>query len=111
MIGRGAIQGDATGRPRSRSSNLDHPERSFHAAEHSNPDRAVLGSLERSINSSILCPENRGRSHAVIAPTRENASEGVIHPSVCRGRPLSSAAIASNCFWLYTAKSVPLGKY
>ena len=51
------------------------------------------------------------RSQAVLAPTRANASDGVIHWRVCRGRPLSSAATASRCAAEWTERSVPLGNY
>ena len=64
MIVRGADPGGATGRPRSRSLNLDDPTRLFHAAEPFNPGRATSGGFERSINSSTLCPENRARYSA-----------------------------------------------
>src|SRR4051812_49090751 len=38
-------------------------------------------------------------------------SAGVIQSRVMRGRPLSSAAIASRSAWLWTARSLPLGRY
>ena len=38
-------------------------------------------------------------------------SAGVSQPSVLRGRPLSSAATAARCSGVWTARSVPLGKY
>ena len=44
---------------------------------------------------AVQRPRNRGRSHAVIATACANASAGVRQPSVCRGRPFSSAAISS----------------
>ena len=59
MIAQGTNPGGATGRPRSRSLNLDHPARPFHAAEPTNASRATFDGFQRSINSSTLCPENR----------------------------------------------------
>ena len=61
MITQGANPGGATDRPRSRSLNLDHPARPFHAADPSNANRATFDGFQRSINSLTLCPENRGR--------------------------------------------------
>ena len=52
-----------------------------------------------------------GRSHAVIATTRANASDGVLQSSVCRGRPFNSTAMRSRCFCVWADKSVPFGKY
>ena len=61
MITQGTNPGGAVDRPRSRSLNLDHPTRPFHTANLTNPSRATFDDLEGSINSSTLCPENRGR--------------------------------------------------
>lgn len=74
MIAHSANPEDAPGRPMSRSLNLDDPARPFQAAEHSNAGRAAFGGRERSINSSTLCPNNRGRytRNAV----RSNAGHG-----------------------------------
>ena len=38
-------------------------------------------------------------------------SDGFIQPRVCRGRSLSTCATRFRCRWLWTDKSVPLGKY
>ena len=38
-------------------------------------------------------------------------SDGVIHPSVCRGRPFSECAAASRSCWVWMHRSVPFGKY
>ena len=38
-------------------------------------------------------------------------SDGFIQPSVCRGRSLSTCATRFRCRWLWTDKSLPLGKY
>ena len=38
-------------------------------------------------------------------------SDGFIQPSVCRGRSLSMCATRFRCRWLWTDKSLPLGKY
>ena len=61
MIAQGTNPGGPTDRPRSRSLNLDHPARPIHAADPTNASRATFDGFERSINSSTLCPENRGR--------------------------------------------------
>ena len=38
-------------------------------------------------------------------------SDGFIQPRVCRGRSLSTCATRFRCRWLWTDKSLPLGKY
>jgi hypothetical protein len=40
-----------------------------------------------------------------------SAGEGVLKPRVCRGRPLSSAAIASRAAWSSWRRSVPRERY
>ena len=47
----------------------------------------------------------------VIATTPLNASDGDIHPSVCRGRPLSDRAMALSCDCVTVDMSVLLGRY
>ena len=54
---------------------------------------AVLEDTVKKIAGKMSCA---GRFHAVIATTWANASDGVCQPSVCRGRPFSSAATTSS---------------
>ena len=56
-------------------------------------------------------PFHPRRFQAVIAMSSLSFSAGVAQPRVWRGRPLSSAATRSSWSWLWTARSVPLGKY
>jgi hypothetical protein len=51
------------------------------------------------------------RSRPVAATASLNTCDGVIHPRVCRGLPLSSRAMASSCACLCTEGSLALGKY
>jgi hypothetical protein len=51
-----------------------------------------------------------------VGPTGQGSSivsacEGVLKPGICRGRPLSSAAIRSRSAWLYWRRSTVLGRY
>ena len=55
-------------------------------------------------------PHDLARSQRVNATASANFSEGGSHPSVCRGRPLSSAATASSRAWVIGVKSVPWGR-
>ncbi len=53
--------------------------------------------------------------HGAISHGQRNNSasfsDGFIQPSVCRGRSLSMCATRFRCRWLWTDKSLPLGKY
>src|SRR5664279_1828245 len=51
------------------------------------------------------------RIQPVDATTAASASDGVIQPRVCRGRPFSSAAMASRVAWVKGARSMPFGRY
>src|ERR1700676_1559244 len=53
----------------------------------------------------VLCPQ------PVNATASANALDGVIHPSVCRGRVLSERAMASSSRWVHWERSADLGKY
>ena len=58
----------------------------------------------------IVTSEEEAISHG----QRNNSasfSDGFIQPRVCRGRSLSTCATRFRCRWLWTDKSVPLGKY
>src|SRR6266702_144440 len=51
------------------------------------------------------------RFQAVVATVWVNTSYGFIQPSVCRGRPLSSRAMASSSRCVQAARSAVLGRY
>ena len=67
----------------------------------------------------LVCQSSRGAfpaapGWAISHGQRNNSasfSDGFIQPRVCRGRSLSTCATRFRCRWLWTDKSVPLGKY
>src|SRR5215217_6522500 len=59
---------------------------------------------------SVLGIEMHRPSHAVVATSSLNRSAGVSHARVSRGRPLRRAAKRSRSSWVWTDRSVPLGR-
>src|SRR5664280_1532712 len=82
----------------------------------------VLLALRSSLSSApggflvglmILHPwaDSSGHSDTELSSKPANTSTGVCHPSVLRGRPLSSSATLSRSAWKCNDRSVPFGKY
>ena len=55
--------------------------------------------------------DSSGHSDTELSSKPANTSTGVCHPSVLRGRPLSSSATLSRSAWKCNDRSVPFGKY
>src|SRR5664280_1241115 len=55
--------------------------------------------------------DSSGHSDTELSSKPANTSTGVCHPSVLRGRPLSSSATLSRSAWECNDRSVPFGKY
>ena len=82
-------------------------------ARHRGLDRLVaVKVLHRHLQDDASFSERFAR--AISHGQRNNSasfSDGFIQPRVCRGRSLSTCATRFRCRWLWTDKSVPLGKY
>ena len=71
--------------------------------------------LHRESNDSHSVGRFQEEVRAAISHGQRNNSasfsDGFIQPRVCRGRSLSTCATRFRCRWLWTDKSLPLGKY
>ena len=75
---------------------------------------AFESALPDAVRDSTRSPWLTTSSAAISHGQRNNSasfSDGFIQPRVCRGRSLSTCATRFRCRWLWTDKSVPLGKY
>ena len=74
--------------------------------------RGVAG---RALRDGARAGESSSHGRVAISHGQRNNSasfsDGFIQPRVCRGRSLSTCATRFRCRWLWTDKSVPLGKY
>src|SRR5664279_499675 len=74
---------------------------------------ALIGAATNLLGGVVYATlaDSSGHSDTELSSKPANTSTGVCHPSVLRGRPLSSSATLSRSAWKCNDRSVPFGKY
>src|SRR5829696_3030616 len=80
------------------------PLQELRTRSHGPPGAAAHNRTAASDAQTVAVSGGQGNASA-------NACEGVLKPRVCRGRPFSSAAIASRSAWSSWPRSLLLGRY